>query len=156
MSTTSHYEPARVARYELEIAIQTSRDKLWRALTQETNAWWLPSFHMVGEDSVVTLRAEAGGHLIEKREGGGSLLWYTVHLVDPGNSLHLVGYSFPEWGGPGTSMLKLAIEDSGDGCKLMISDAHFGHVTDKYLESLKDGWTELLTGGLKTYCEARA
>ena len=101
---------ARIANYELEVSIDRPRETVWKALTQDTNAWWLPAFHMVGEGSTVTLRAEAGGQLLEKRESGGSLLWYTVHMVDPGNSIHLVGYSFPEWGGPGVTMLKLALE----------------------------------------------
>jgi hypothetical protein len=109
---------------------------------------------MVGEGSVVTFRAEAGGQLLEKREGGGSLLWYTVQSVDPGKSIHLVGYSFPEWGGPAVTMLKLAIEEVGRGCKLIVSDALLGHVSDKQIESLRQGWTELFTDGLKKHCEA--
>jgi hypothetical protein len=152
----SKHEAAQIGRYELAIDIQSSRDTLWKALTHETNAWWLPSFRMVGEGSVVTFRAEAGGQLVERREGGGSLLWYTVQMVDPGRSIHLIGYSFPEWGGPATTMLKLAIEESGSICKLRVSDAVIGHVTEEQLESLRQGWVQLLTDGLKRHCEARS
>ena len=103
---------------------------------------------------MLRLRAEAGGQLLEKCESGASLLWYTVQMVDPGNSIHLVGYSFPEWGGPGISMLKLALEDSDTGCVLLVSDSHVGRATDSHLTSLRDGWTDLFTNGLKQYCES--
>jgi uncharacterized protein YndB with AHSA1/START domain len=148
------YPTAQVANYELEIDIDRPRARVWRALTEDTNAWWLPSFHMVGEGSIVSMRAEAGGQLIEKREDGGSLLWCTVHMVDPGVSLHMAGFSFPEWGGPGTTLLKLALEDTPRGCKLKVSDAHVGRITDEHIESLRHGWTELFTDGLKRHCES--
>jgi len=151
----SRLEPTHYASYDLSISIKKPRALVWKALTQETNDWWLPDFHMVGTGSVVTLTAEAGGQLVEKLEGGGSLLWFTVCMVDPGKSLHLVGQSFPEWGGPATTMLKLAIKDDADSCKLIISDAIVGRVTDSSLTSLRDGWLELFTKGLKAHCEAK-
>ncbi len=148
------FEPAQVGSYELEIDINSSRENVWKALTKETNAWWLPSFHMVGEGSIINMRAEAGGQLLEKKENGAGLLWCTVHAVDPGNSIHFVGHSFPAWGGPGTSMLIFNLEDNGNGCKLKVSDHHFGLVTEQHLTSLQEGWTLLFTEGLKKHCEA--
>ena len=47
----------RAVVFELEIAIDAPRDHVWQALVDETNAWWLPDFHMVGEGSIVTLAA---------------------------------------------------------------------------------------------------
>lgn len=149
----SGYENAQVGRYELEVEIGGPRTKVWKALTQDTNSWWLPSFHMVGEGSVITLRAEAGGQLLEKMEGGGSLLWYTVHMVDPGKTMYLVGQSFAEWGGPAISQLKLALEDTDKGCKLIVSDTLIGRVTESSIASLQSGWTELFTKGLRHFCE---
>ena len=100
---------AGVARYELEVEIQASPDAVWAALVQETNAWWLPDFHMVGAGSTVTLDARAGGGLIEARPDGAELLWCTVQWIDPGaRTLLLVGHLAPDWGGPTTTFLKLA------------------------------------------------
>jgi len=38
--------------------IDAPRERVWQALVDETNAWWLPDFHMVGEGSVVTLGSQ--------------------------------------------------------------------------------------------------
>ena len=146
---------ARILQYDLRIDVAAPRDSVWRALTEETNHWWLPDFHMVGEGSVVTFDARAGGQLLETREDGGSLLWYTVHMCVPGRSLHMVGHIAPEWGGPLTTMLHLSLEEEGDGTVLHVHDAQFGHVTEEGAGSLREGWRQLFTDGLKRHAEAR-
>jgi len=143
----------RSVRYELEIEIEASREAVWEALTEETDAWWLPDFHMVGAGSVVTLDARAGGALVEQREGGGSLLWYTVQMCTPGESLHLVGHVAPEWGGPATTMLKLTLEETNGGTVLRVQDALFGQVSDANARSLEEGWGQLFGQGLKPHVE---
>lgn len=78
---------ANCVQYELEIAIDASRERVWKAIFEETNFWWLPDFHMVGEGSVVTFDTAAGGAgLVEHLEGGGGLLWYQVTTVCRTNS----------------------------------------------------------------------
>lgn len=146
---------AGVVKYELEITIEAPRDKVWRAFTEETNAWWLPDFHMVGEGSVVTLDARAGGGLVEELEGGGSLLWATVHMCQPQNyTIYLFGHTAPDWGGPTTSNMKFEIEATGDeSCVLKVSDARHGHIDEENIKQLEHGWTWLLTDGLKQFAE---
>ena len=151
MSATTH--DTRTVIYDLEIIIDAPRAAVWKALTEETDNWWLADFHMVGEGSVVTLDATAGGHLIEKTEDGASLLWYTVQMCTPGESLHLVGHSAPQWGGPSISMLHLALEDRDDATVLRVQDAIFGRVADTSVSSLKQGWQQLFGDGLKRYVE---
>lgn len=146
--------PTRAAKYELEIPIQAPVEIVWKALTEDTNAWWLPDFHMVGKGSVVTLDARAGGQLIETQPDGGSLLWYTVQYCKPGEALYLVGYVAPDWGGPATTMLKLALEEHDGGTRLAVSDALFGCIEDSGVQSLHEGWTQLFTDGLKKHVEA--
>ncbi len=141
-------------RYELEIPIEASPEAVWDALTEHTNAWWLPDFHMVGADSEVSLNAEAGGQLIETKADGGSLLWYTVQMVVPGESLHLVGHLAPPWGGPATTMLQLGVRAYGDGALLVVSDAIFGQVDEKSAAAQQEGWTALFGDGLKRFVES--
>lgn len=144
----------RAAQYELEIEIDAPPERVWEALTAETNAWWLPDFHMAGEGSVVTLELEAGGALREDHPDGGSLLWYTVQSVVPGESIHLCGHTAPEWGGPATGMLRLAVEEREGGSALLVTDAMIGHVGDEQIESLRSGWIRLFSDGLKRHAEA--
>ena len=145
---------ARIVHYELEIAIEADREVVWSALTEETDAWWLPDFHMVGEGSVVRFDARAGGQLIETREDGGSLLWYTVQMCSPGESVHLAGHVFPQWGGPATTLLHLSLEQDGGKTVLRVHDAQHGQVSDENIRSLEEGWALLFTEGLKKYVEA--
>ena len=77
----------RGAQYELSISIDAPRQRVWRALTDQLGSWWLPDFHMLGEDSIVSLELQAGGRLYEQN-GDQELLWYTVLAVAPGIAEH--------------------------------------------------------------------
>ena len=150
---TSETLPVQALKYELQISIDASTSVVWRALTEDTNAWWLPDFRMVAEDSAVTLEARAGGHLIESKADGGSLLWYTVQMCIPEKSLHLVGFMAPEWGGPATTMLELSLEATGSGTLLVVRDALFGQISESTVRSLEEGWGKLFGQGLKAHAE---
>jgi uncharacterized protein YndB with AHSA1/START domain len=142
----------RGAQYELSVTIEASRQRVWRDLTDQLSSWWLPVFHMLGPDSIVTLEPWAGGRLYEKC-GNDELLWYTVLAVTPEKSLSMVGYCTPDFGGPMTTMLVAKLSSSGEFTTLSITDAMYGHVTDAQVESPKAGWTLLVTDGLKASLE---
>ena len=151
-SASDPFPRAAIDRAELEIEIAASPARVWEALTQETDAWWLADFRATGEDSTVRFDAHAGGHLIEERSDGSALIWYTVQMVVPQTSLYLVGHIAPDWGGPVLSMLKLSLEVRGQGCLLQVSDARMGRV-DGSSDSTGQGWRQLFGEGLKRYVE---
>jgi uncharacterized protein YndB with AHSA1/START domain len=152
MSATSM--ETRALSYELDLPVAAPRDAVWTALVDETNAWWLPDFHMLGTDSVVSFDFRAGGQLIESTPAGASLLWYTVVMCAPGETLHLVGHIAPEWGGPATSMLKLHLVERDGGTVLTLTDALFGNVTEGSAAAQEEGWLALFGDGLKNHVEA--
>ena len=88
----------------------------------------------------------------EESEGGG-LLWYTVLAFEVEKSLDAVGFCTPQWGGPATSMLSFRLAADGDDTLLTMTDALSGHVSQKQIDSLHSGWTDLLSKGLKRYVE---
>ena len=47
-------------------------------------------------------------------------------------------------------------QEHQEGCTLKVSDAHHGHVSDDYINSLNDGWGRLLGDGLRRYVEGGA
>ncbi len=102
------------ASYELQIEIAASTQRVWKALTGQLSAWWLPDFHILGPHSIVALEPRAGGRLFEQN-GDRELLWYTVLSIAPAESLSLVGYCTPEFGGPLTTMLERPTDITG-GC----------------------------------------
>jgi hypothetical protein len=151
-TTTSE---TRCVQYELEIQIRASRQTVWQAIIEETNIWWLPDFHMVDEASTVEFDVRPGGRgLVEYHDEGAFLAWYSVQFYLPEQfKVYLLGNVAPDWGGPSTSNLCLALEECDDGCLLKVSDAHHGCVSDQYVDSLRSGWGRLFGEGLRDYVE---
>lgn len=144
---------AQIARYQFEVTINRSAVDLWALMIDEIDAWWINDFRALGEGSTMTLNAEAGGQLIEATVDDSGLEWYRVQMVSPGNSIYLVGDMAPDWGGPTTSMLKLAVEDRDNGAALIVSDALLGNVTKASVKSAESGWKTLFGTGLKVFAE---
>ncbi len=146
---------ALVAQYEFEIDIDAPPSRVWKALADQLSDWWLPDFHMLGEDSIVTLEPKPGGRLYEEA-GDRGLLWYTVLSVVPNEAMSLAGYCTPEWGGPCSTLLTLRLTASETGTTLSVSDALYGKVSDGQIDSLQSGWRKLFSEGLKKTVESSA
>lgn len=144
-------------KFELEIEIEAPRERVWKAIFEEANMWWLPDFHMTGPGSEVTFDPTPGGKgLLESTPDGGGLQWYAVQMYLPSDfKIYLVGHIAAEWGGPTTSSLKLAVVETESGCVLQVSDARHGHVDESQVQSFEDGWAQLFTDGLKNYVEGK-
>ena len=95
---------ARVVQYEFEVEMNAPPTRVWKALTDQLSSWWLPDFHMLGADSIVSLEPVPGGRLFEQC-GDKGLLWYTVLAIAPNESLSLAGYCTAEFGGPCSTLL---------------------------------------------------
>ena len=149
MSVSQKWSEVRCAQYEFSIVIEASHEQVWRGLTDQLDKWWLPDFHMLGTNSIVTLEPRAGGRLFEQN-GDQHLLWYTVIAIQKSESLDLVGYINAKYGGPATTMLNVTLSvESANRTVLRISDSLYGQVTDGLVNSLSTGWQMLFTVGLK-------
>ena len=147
---------AACVEYHLEVKFEAPPEAVWNALLNDVNLWWLDDFHMVASDSSVEFDLTAGGKgLVEHRSDGSFLQWYSVQCYLPAQrKLYLVGHLAPEFGGPSTSSMTLTVEDEGgNGCRLLIHDAHFGNVSQKTVDSLRSGWEQLFGQGLKQHVE---
>ena len=154
MNESPKWSEARCAQYEFSIEIEASRERVWRSLTDQIGTWWLPDFHMLGADSIVTLEPRAGGRLYEQ-SGDQHLLWYTVIAIQNNESLDLVGYINAKYGGPATTMLNATLTEGLDGrTVLRISDSLYGRVSDGLVNSLNSGWQMLFSNGLKAFVES--
>ncbi len=145
---------SKIFKYQFEISIAREADAVWSLMTDEINDWWMSDFRAMGEGSVMSLRAEMGGALVETGKNGESLEWYRVQMCVPGKSIYLVGYMAPDWGGPTVSMLKLALEPKDGAALLTVSDALMGNITESSVKSAQGGWQTLFGDGLKAHAEA--
>lgn len=141
--------------YVLEIEIDCGPDRVWQAVFQDVDLWWLADFQMAGEDSTVSFDPRPGGRgLIEEAPDGTCLQWYAVQFYVPASKkVYLVGHIGPEWGGPCISHMQLCVTATESGSKLTIHDSLFGAVSDATANSLSDGWKTLFGDGLKKYLE---
>lgn len=99
-----------------------------------------PDFRMVSATSRVSFDVHAGSQMIETSADGGSLLWYTVLMCVPSQSIDFVGCVSAKYG----------------GTLLCISDAIVGHVKEDSLARLESGWMQLFRDGLKAHVEKNA
>ena len=153
----SEIQPASHSSSEFNVEIAASGERVWRALFDDINLWWLPEFHVVGEGSTVAFDPSLGGHgLIETASDGSWLQWYSVQMYLPTQrKIYLVGHVAPDWGGPAISHLRLAVEETSGGSMLNVLDAQFGNVSDSSAQSSVNGWKQLFTDGLKTFVETQ-
>ena len=148
---------ARAIEIELEIPIHAARERVWKALTQEVDSWWLPDFRVTGMPKAVVFEPRVGGGLYEDAGGGAGLLWFTVISLTENESMHLAGQICPPFGGPATAILYLRLEEQGDSETLLkITNALVGHVDDEALDSIDSGWRQLYENGLKKFVETGA
>ncbi len=145
---------SRIFKYQFEMAIKREVDAVWSLMTDGINDWWMTDFRALGAGSVMSLRAEMGGRLVETGENHESLEWYRVQMCTPGKSIYLVGYMAPDWGGPTVSMLKLALESKDGAALLTVSDALMGNITESSVKSAQSGWEMMFHDGLKAHAEA--
>lgn len=140
-------------RIELEFTVNTPRERLWRALVEETGRWWRKDFYMGNAVQPIVFEPRPGGRLYEDWGNGGGLLWYTVLAIEPPSALDLVGHLTSAFGGPASSMLRLCLKENGAATVLQLSDSVFGRVNDDSAARLRQGWQLLFGEGLKPYVE---
>jgi len=143
-------------RVELAIRIAAARERVFEAITQETDAWWLADFYATANPETIVFEAEPGGRVYETSADGGGLLWFHVQSIVPNESLHLTGQLAPPFGGPATTLLHLALRDDGDGTVLEVTDCLFGNVDETTRANLESGWRMLFGDGLAKHVESGA
>ena len=144
---------AAIFKYSVDIPINRLAEEVWPLLFSHINDWWMNDYRALGSDSQMSFSSEVGSSMIESGAEGEALEWYRVQMVVPGKSIYLVGHLAPEWGGPATTMLKLALTDTDKGCLLTVSDALLGDVSASMAGGTKNGWREIFDEGFRRFVE---
>ena len=135
----------------MDIAIGATPERVWKALTEETDGWWRKDFYAGASTQAFRFEARVGGRVFEEGANASGLLWYTVIAIDPPRSVDLSSQLAAKFGGPALSMLRLDLLPDGTGTLLKLSDLILGPSTDPNCK--RDGWRLLLEEGLKVYLE---
>ena len=145
----------RWSQIDLEIPIAVPRTRVWEALVNETSSWWPKGLYAGANPKGFHIEAKLGGRMFEDWGDGAGLLWYTVVALDPPDSLQLAGHVSEAFGGPATSQIRIALDDSEEGTILSLRDDLVGAVTNEALEKIRGGWRALFEKALKNYAEGR-
>lgn len=88
--------------------------------------------------------ASLNGGIFEESRSGNGIVWYRIIALDVPSSVTLAGFIAPPWGGPATSLLRLAIEPAGDQkSTLEIHDSILGNANPADVEA---GWRAIFGG----------
>lgn len=155
MSANATPSPAKSVTLTITTEIKASKARVWAAMIDDIDAWWLPQHRMTPDSKKMILEPRAGGRFYEDAPGGG-LLWYTVQMIVPNESLDMQGILAARYGGPAISLLHISLKETSGVTTVTIEDSLIGGFSDTLVEGTHSGWTELLSQGLKPYVEANS
>ena len=64
--TAARTLPASAARIELEVTVEAPAEKVWRAIVEEPDAWWVSELRCVPGGSRIVFEPRAGGAFVEE------------------------------------------------------------------------------------------
>lgn len=139
-------------RLTLEIAMPPAA--VWKAFTSEIHSWWPKDFFATETPRRMVFEVKPGGRLYEDAGDGNGLVWYQVIALNAPNSITLAGFIAPPFGGPATSLLRVAFSAHGRSATVMeVTDSTFGCLEDS---STAEGWRQLFEEGFKAWIERKS
>lgn len=139
----------------LAFDVGAKRERVWRAITAETAAWWPKDMLVGGAESKLSFDARLGGRLSEEWGQGAGLTWYTVIAIEPLSTIDLAGHVTPRFGGPAISQLHIALSDRDGGTRISITDGVLGPARQDTQKRITEGWSLVFGNALSKYLDAR-
>lgn len=148
-------EQSQVTRIQMEISINANIEDTWKSMINDIGLWWRKDFYTSPKTQEFILEARPGGKMYEDYGNNEGLVWAEVIVLDSPNILELKSHLSPEYGGPTFSFLRLALESTGEGTTLKLSDVGIGKMSDQANKQIEAGWRMLFEEGFKTYVESK-
>jgi uncharacterized protein YndB with AHSA1/START domain len=132
-----------------EHVVNAPRAQVFKALTEEANAWWC---HTANENSkAVHMEPKIGGRFYEDFGNGGGFLYATVTWLKPGEEIELSGAM--GFDGPSTGVFSFTLEERGKSTLIKLEHKFFGPLSNETEGMYQEGWKELLAGTFKDFVE---
>jgi DNA-binding transcriptional ArsR family regulator len=147
-------ESCSIVGVELEVTIDATRERVWKALLEETTHWWRRDFCVSPDAKAFRIEPRVGGRMFEDWGNDAGVLWGTVLVLDPLSTLELLCHTTPRFGGPRMSMLRLSLTTRGDATVLTVFDTVMGRTDDRTAGHLDEGWRALFGDALKSWVES--
>lgn len=137
---------------DLSSRIPADQTKVWEALTQQIDQWWVMDFNQSPTTVKMALEPKLGGLLYEDAGKNEGFVWATIIALHSPNHLVLRGDLSPDFGGPAISYLKFTLEEKKGTTILKLQDTIMGTISQKRLKEIKARWKVLLDALVK-HCE---
>jgi DNA-binding transcriptional ArsR family regulator/uncharacterized protein YndB with AHSA1/START domain len=138
----------RHVQIELELQINTPRERVFKAVTEEFGNWWP---HRYKPDSTCHCDPVVGGKIGETFSNGGGAIYGEIVYLDPPYKLVSSGSSSLNRGLHGYTVETLEEKDGGT---LVKRSMHiWGSVPEEAEKMYRDGSRQLLDDALRNYCE---
>jgi DNA-binding transcriptional ArsR family regulator len=135
---------------ETELPAQKAR--IFRALTQDIDAWWGDNFRQAGADSTIRLETRIGADMVETGADQHEVIWARVEEVRAPDILYLSGRFAVVGAVAGRIHFNLEATASGN-TKLRLQHAAVGMIATEMQSRFSQGWHQLLDVQLRTYLE---
>lgn len=154
MSKKSAKDSINAVTHRLTLEIAKPHAAVWKAFTGDIHSWWPKDFYATESPKRIVFEVKPGGRLYEDAGEGNGLVWYHVIALDAPNSVSLSGFIAPPFGGPATSLLRVAFSAQGKSATTMeVTDSTFGCLGDP--SATEEGWRMLFEGGFKAWVEGK-
>ena len=140
----------------LEIAIDAPRERVWKALVEQTTDWWHKDFYTGPGARGFHIQPRLGGWMYEDWGNDNGLIWGTVTGVRAMEMLQVVGDSSSDWGGPNRGIMTWNLDSAPDGpdtTLVRFRHSIHGRVSETTRDSLDGGWRLLFEQCLKDFAE---
>lgn len=154
--TTQAQDAATVCRILLEVPIDASKQRVWAALVQDADAWFVSDPDTGPSNKTFHFEPRVGGMMYEDWGDGNGLLWGHVILCNAPETIHVAGDCSPQWGGPNRGIMIWELSEADGVTTVRFEHALHGSVSDKTRASYEGGWKIQLEQGLKGHVESAA
>lgn len=142
------------ATHKLTLEIAKPHAAVWTAFTRDVHLWWPKDFYATESTQRIVFEVKPGGRLYEDAGKGNGLVWYHVIAVDAPNAITMSGFIAPPFGGPATSLLRVAFSAQGKSNTVMeVTDSTFGCLGGP--GTTEEGWRMLFEGGFKAWVDRK-
>ena len=149
-------DAATVCRIPLELTIRAPKERVWKALVQDADAWFVRDDGPGPSGKTFHVEPRVGGLMYEDWGDGNGLLWGHVVLCNAPHALHVAGDCSPQWGGPNRGIMIWELSESDGTTTVRFEHALHGSVSEATRASYERGWKIQLEQGLKGHVESTA
>ena len=141
--------------FQVEITVQQDIAHTWEYFFNQISNWWPKTFFTSERTLRFQIETYIGGKMFEDFGEGDGLIWGHVIGVDYLHTVDVRGSLTKTFGGPAISFGKFELTAENGSTCISYSCDFIGSIEEKTVQSIEQGWQNLLEEHFKPYCQSR-